>query len=1091
MANDFNGQDLIPKGFLDHAIKEFQKLQEIATAGLKETTNEAKKLVKETKNYNAATKSGQQAITEAEKRTRQLANASRNYRNSIDATEKQIVKLKIATQQQNKINRLNAQSARAAAGSYDKLSAEYQINRIKLAAMTEEMRKNTKQGKLLEAQTRSIYAEMQRLNPAMGKGAISARAYGGALAGAKSQATMFASALGFSGLIFGIAMAMRNGIRMMKEYEFANAELAAVLGTTRENTTALQQDSDRLGRSTVKTATEVTNLQIEYARLGFQQRQIINMTESTIQGSIAMNSELGDTAKLAGAIVRAFDNIDSSAMPRVMDMLVTTTQKSSNSFETLATSIPKAAGAANAMGISLEDMLSQLAIAQDATQDASIAGTSLRNIYLELAKSGMSLDEALTEINTSQNKVTASVEMFGRRTAIAALALANQRERTMEVRNAMDELGTAADAAREMQNTLSGEIALTKSAWEGFVLSLENGEGRVTKVISGILGFFRDILYTIEQMQGDFSDVNQQLTRTWEDQVNAQQEVTKALNKGSESGMRYREVYNSLQEMALMYEKAQTKTGVATEETAKVIDNITAKLDRYKKLIKESAELESGRENFLKLLERSYAALNSIKKRGNDLNDQELGYVNQLKKDIADYTKKRDGLKESQVEEREELNKLIQKKKEELLAVTRLQAQIEEEADSRNENAEAIRKEVEAFEVDDSNYRSPSVVNDGDIIKRIDSLYELRMSEIAIMTKTEREKDVLRLEAEKARLEQIIRMNEVANMNISENQIQAMKNTITAIENDITDIQEDKSMNFYDAIGMSESHFNRALSNVNTIINSFAAMASARVEAARAAKQASADELAAAQEFYREQEKLKDEGLAHDLSRAAVELREAEKRDAQNIKRLEKAEKAERQINEAQTIGAMTVATANIFKGFSKIPLVGQILAVAAVASMFASFVSAKAQAKKSSKYGKGGIFDINSGGSHESGNDTSLGIHSGRERKVERGEKVGVLSKKAVRQYGSGIDDIIESLNNGDFEQKFFADKDYLSFNSDGGSTKELLEAHMAKIEQMNLELSRIPRTEWTVGRKGIEKTVTIGRTKYLDIQEENKFGA
>ena len=44
---------------------------------------------------------------------------------------------------------------------------------------------------------------------------------------------------------------------------------------------------------------------------------------------------------------------------------------------------------------SLDETLALLGIAQDATLDASISGTSLRNIFLELSKKGLTLNEAL------------------------------------------------------------------------------------------------------------------------------------------------------------------------------------------------------------------------------------------------------------------------------------------------------------------------------------------------------------------------------------------------------------------------------------------------------------------------------------------------------------------------------------------------------------------------------------------------------------------------------------------------------------------------------------------------------------------------
>ena len=230
------GQDLIPKDFLKHAIEEFQKLQTMATQSVKTTRKEIAELIQATKGYSAATKEGQAAIKLAEQRAEDLTKAQRGYLKSIDETEKQIVKLKAAQRQQNQINKLQEKQANSLKGSYNQLSATYSLNKIKLNAMTDEMRKNTAEGRKLERQTKSIYDRMNKLQLATGKVFFQVGKYNVAMQGATATAGRFATSLGFGGLIFGIGMAMRDGIRTMKEYEKSNAELAAVLGITRENT---------------------------------------------------------------------------------------------------------------------------------------------------------------------------------------------------------------------------------------------------------------------------------------------------------------------------------------------------------------------------------------------------------------------------------------------------------------------------------------------------------------------------------------------------------------------------------------------------------------------------------------------------------------------------------------------------------------------------------------------------------------------------------------------------------------------------------------------------------------------------------------
>jgi hypothetical protein len=306
-----------------------------------------------------------------------------------------------------------------------------------------------------------------------------------AFGGLATSARQLAGALGFTGVVFALVGAFRNAIKTVIEFQKANAVLAGVLNTTRKGVAALTEDAKRLGAQTAKTATEVTNLQIAFARLGFTQREILAATEATINGSIALNAELASTAQLVGAVVRTFDDLAASDTEEILDRITRSTQVSSNSFETLSTSLPKVAGAANAMGISLRDVLRDLSIVQDATQDASIAGTSLRKIYLTLAETGLTLDESLQRINSSQNKVNEAVKLFDVRAAIAALALANNTDRARELEGQLDETGASAAAAATQLDTMKGSTDLLTSAYSGLITSIDDGNGPLSTFWQG------------------------------------------------------------------------------------------------------------------------------------------------------------------------------------------------------------------------------------------------------------------------------------------------------------------------------------------------------------------------------------------------------------------------------------------------------------------------------------------------------------------------------------------------------------------------------------------------------------------------------
>ena len=237
-------------------------------------------------------------------------------------------------------------------------------------------------------------------------------------------------------------------------------------------------DAKRLGSITAKTATEVVGLQEAFARLGFEEPAILSMTEATINGAIAMKSELADTAELVGAMVKSFDAFEAVNAPDIIDQMTLATQKSALNFEKLQTALPIVSGAANAAGIPFTKLLALLGKLSDAGIDASSSSTALRNIFLESAAQGLSYDQILKKIVKSQDKLTIANDQFGKRGAVSSVILAKNLEATKELDQVLKKAGgTAETAANKQLATLTGRLTLLGSAWEGFILSIEDGSG--------------------------------------------------------------------------------------------------------------------------------------------------------------------------------------------------------------------------------------------------------------------------------------------------------------------------------------------------------------------------------------------------------------------------------------------------------------------------------------------------------------------------------------------------------------------------------------------------------------------------------------
>jgi len=375
----------------------------------------------------------------------------------------------------------------------------------KTAALTAKrynLDKTTKQGAI---EFKRLTAEIYRNNIALQKSQASTGLatrgvgkYAGAIRGVGMQ---LMGALGITAGLYGFVRAMSSAIKTSKDFEKQTAVLAGVLDVQVNETKSLTKQAVELGGIYPTMAKEVLNLQTAYARLGFTQKEIIDLTESTIVGSFSLNASLEDTALLVGAVVKSYDELGASDAGMIIDQLTKSTQKSSLNFEALSTALPKVAGAANALNISLSTTLANLGSAIDATQDASIAGTSYRKILLSNAKANRTLDESLQIINNSTNKVSTAQTLFGDRAAIVGLALANNVDKTKELANEIENsLGVAQRDADKKMNTFAGSVDSVSSSWERLVLKMNTS--------NGALKTFMDLTASFLTLLGGFTSVN-------------------------------------------------------------------------------------------------------------------------------------------------------------------------------------------------------------------------------------------------------------------------------------------------------------------------------------------------------------------------------------------------------------------------------------------------------------------------------------------------------------------------------------------------------------------------------------------------------
>jgi len=275
------------------------------------------------------------------------------------------------------------------------------------------------------------------------------------------------------------------------DFEQSMLKVKAISGATGEEFKALEQNAKALGSSTMFTASQVAGLQLELSKLGLTPQQINASTESILNLAQATDSDLAQAAEVAAKTMQAF-GLQATDMTMITDVMADSFSSSAldlNKFETAMSTVgPVAKGA----GADLQETTAILGVLVNNGVDASTAGTALRNIFLDLAKEGMTMGEAMDKINNSTNPLAVSMELFGKRGATVATVLANNGKAIEELnQDFRDSQGEASRMAAIMDSGLGGSLRKLLSQLEG--LAIQIGE-KLVPIFSDIIGFVSGVI---------------------------------------------------------------------------------------------------------------------------------------------------------------------------------------------------------------------------------------------------------------------------------------------------------------------------------------------------------------------------------------------------------------------------------------------------------------------------------------------------------------------------------------------------------------------------------------------------------------------
>lgn len=186
--NPIKYSDLVkPDDSITKLIAQLDQLSDAYMNTLQNIKSEAITVKAALDGVSGATESGRKTIRGASNDTDKLTRAARDLAFAESENAKRLAELKQAQKEANELNKLTTRLNQSAEGSYNRLSAQYSINKIYLNNMTVEEREATEEGRKLVAETKAIYEEMKRLQEATGKTSLNVGNYSDAAKGLTTQ----------------------------------------------------------------------------------------------------------------------------------------------------------------------------------------------------------------------------------------------------------------------------------------------------------------------------------------------------------------------------------------------------------------------------------------------------------------------------------------------------------------------------------------------------------------------------------------------------------------------------------------------------------------------------------------------------------------------------------------------------------------------------------------------------------------------------------------------------------------------------------------------------------------------------------------
>ncbi|WP_435058524.1 phage tail tape measure protein [Streptomyces sp. bgisy060] len=428
------------------------------------------------------------------------------------------------------LRRLGRDADRAARAQRSSSRAARSANRD-LRAMSRQVRTASRD---LASMARTAQTADRRLARVGGSGTRSLHETESAVRRVRRELTGLTGLLAGGGLILGLHQLVENG----NEFQRGMSTFGAVTGASAVQMQRASATAKALGadmKLPTATAGGAAEAMVELAKAGFRTDQAISATRASLTLSAAASVNAGDSAKYLGDMMDQFA-LGADQAGRAADILAATANSASGNVTDIYYAMKYAGPVANALGVSMEDAATAVGMLGKAGILGQTAGTTLRGIFVNLAKPTKLMVQGLHEMGieawdaqgrfkglryvidglnhaqhemSQQDFLAAAGKAFGKPALSGAVALAHQGTVSFDALNqAISQNGAASRIAEAKSKGLAGAMVLLKkqtqqtglAIYDGLAPGLEwltrgltSGMAKATPYITRSLAYARDL----------------------------------------------------------------------------------------------------------------------------------------------------------------------------------------------------------------------------------------------------------------------------------------------------------------------------------------------------------------------------------------------------------------------------------------------------------------------------------------------------------------------------------------------------------------------------------------------------------------------